>query len=64
VTTLPAPAALHTPAPGAAPWHRMLLAQTLIELKLTLRRGESVLLTLIIPVGLLVFFTKVKLLSN
>lgn len=64
MTTLPAPAPLYTPAPGAASWHRMLLAQTLIELKLTLRRGESVLLTLIIPVGLLVFFTKVKLIDN
>ncbi len=53
-----------SPAPGAAPWTRMLLAQTLIELRLTLRRGESVLLTLIIPVGLLVFFSKVKLLDN
>ena len=50
--------------PGAAPWQRMLSAQTLIELRLTLRRGESVLLTLIIPVGLLLFFTKVNLLPD
>ena len=42
----------------------MLSAQTLMELRLTLRRGESVLLTLIIPVGLLLFFTKVKLLPD
>jgi ABC-2 type transport system permease protein len=42
----------------------MLWAQTLIELKLTLRRGESVLLTLLIPVGLLVFFTEVNLLPD
>ncbi len=42
----------------------MLRAQTLMELRLTLRRGESVLLTLIIPVGLLLFFTKVKLLPT
>jgi ABC-2 type transport system permease protein len=55
---------IYTPNPGAAPWSRMLLAQTLIEIKLTLRRGESVLLTLLIPVGLLVFFTKVKLLDD
>ena len=42
----------------------MLSAQTLMELNLTLRRGESVLLTLIIPVGLLLFFTKVNLLPD
>jgi ABC-2 type transport system permease protein len=53
-----------TPHPGAASWRRMLWAQTLLELKLTLRRGESVLLTLLIPVGLLVFFTQVNLLPN
>ena len=35
-----------------------------MELRLTLRRGESVLLTLIIPVGLLLFFTKVNLLPD
>jgi ABC-2 type transport system permease protein len=50
------------PAPGAAPTRRMLAAQAGIELRLTLRRGESVLLTLIIPVGLLVFFTTVDVL--
>lgn len=54
----------YMPAPGAAPWRRMLSAQTLMELRLTLRRGESVLLTLIIPVGLLLFFTKVNLLPD
>jgi ABC-2 type transport system permease protein len=40
----------------------MLLAQTLLELRLTLRRGESVLLTLIIPLGLLLFFSAVDVL--
>jgi ABC-2 type transport system permease protein len=55
---------IYAPVPGAAPWQRMLGAQTLMELRLTLRRGESVLLTLIIPVGLLVFFTKVNLLPD
>ncbi|HEV2890081.1 MAG TPA: ABC transporter permease [Frankiaceae bacterium] len=34
----------------------MILAQTLMELRLTLRRGESLLLTLVIPLGLLAFF--------
>ncbi len=52
------------PDPGPAPWRSMLQAQTMIELKLTLRRGESVLLTLIIPVGLLLFFTAVDVLPS
>ncbi len=50
------------PAPGAAPKRRMLAAQTGIELRLTLRHGESVLLTLVIPIGLLVFFGTVGVL--
>lgn len=42
------------PAPGAAPLHRMLAAQLAMELKLTLRNGEQLLLNLIIPVLLTV----------
>jgi ABC-2 type transport system permease protein len=34
-------------------------AQTRIELMMTLRRGESLLVTLVIPLGILVFFSKV-----
>ncbi|MEX2100235.1 MAG: ABC transporter permease [Acidimicrobiia bacterium] len=34
-------------------------AQTRVEAILTLRRGESLLVTLVIPLGVLVFFTKV-----
>lgn len=41
------------PAPGRAPLQRLVAAQTRMELRLTLRRGESVLLTLVIPVLLL-----------
>lgn len=52
------------PAPGAAPRSRMLAAQAHLELSLTLRRGESVLLTLIIPIGLLVFFSAVDVLPT
>ncbi|MDQ1739617.1 MAG: hypothetical protein QOE53_1269, partial [Pseudonocardiales bacterium] len=37
------------PAPGAAPAARMLAAQTRMELRLSLRNGEQVLLTLLIP---------------
>lgn len=40
---------------------RALRAQTKLELLLNLRRGEAVLLTLIIPVGLLVFFGTTEL---
>lgn len=39
-------------------------AQTRVELLMTLRRGESVLLTLGIPVGLLVFFSLVDVLPK
>jgi len=40
----------------------MLLAQTAMELRLTLRRGESVLITLVVPALLLVFFASVAVL--
>ena len=40
---------------------RALRAQTKLELLLTLRRGEAVLLTLIIPTGLLIFFGTTEL---
>lgn len=39
-----------TPDAGAAPLRRMLLAQAGLELRLALRQGEQVLLTLVIPV--------------
>jgi ABC-2 type transport system permease protein len=39
----------------------MLLEQARMELRLTLRRGEAVLLTLIVPVTLLLFFGATKL---
>lgn len=49
--------------PGAAPLRRMLLAQTGAELKLVLRNGEQVLLSLIIPLGLLVLLVTVPFIS-
>ena len=50
------------PSPSsAAPLVRMVVAQTRLEIKLALRRGESVLVTLIIPPALLVFFGLVDL---
>ena len=47
------------PAPGAAPMSRMLAAQAAAELKLVLRNGEQVLLSLVIPLGLLVVLVTV-----
>ena len=55
------PAALaSTTTPSApAPLWRAVLAQTKVELLLSLRRGESVLVTLVIPIVLLAFFMSV-----
>ncbi|HEY7939986.1 MAG TPA: ABC transporter permease [Acidimicrobiales bacterium] len=50
------------PTPGGR--RRRVAAQTRIELLLTLRRGESVLLTFAIPVLLLGFFSKVDILPT
>ncbi|MEZ5203266.1 MAG: ABC transporter permease [Acidimicrobiales bacterium] len=49
---------------GAAPSSARLRAQTRMELLLTLRRGESVLLTFLIPVVLLGFFSTVDVLPT
>ena len=52
-----------TPGGGqAAPAWRATLAQTTMELRLTARRGENLLVTLVIPVVLLVFFGSVNVL--
>ena len=53
-----------SPAPGRAPYARMLARQAWTETLLTLRRGESLLLTLIIPLGLLGFFCAVDALPT
>lgn len=45
----------------AAPLGRQVLAQTQVELLMTLRRGESVLITLIVPVLLLIFFASLNI---
>jgi ABC-2 type transport system permease protein len=49
-----------TPRPQAASRASMLASQTKAELTLALRNGEQVLLTLIIPLGLLVVLTKLS----
>lgn len=48
----------------AASFGRQVLAQTRVELLLTLRRGESVLITLIVPVLLLIFFTSLNIIPT
>ncbi|HWB67531.1 MAG TPA: ABC transporter permease [Mycobacteriales bacterium] len=52
-----APALDLTPAPGAAPLPRRLTAQLATELRLMLRNGEQLLLTIVIPTVLLALFT-------
>lgn len=44
----------YAPAPGAAPFPRMVLAQAAMEARLMMRNGEQLLLALVIPVILLV----------
>ncbi len=48
----------------AAPFLRQVMAQTRVELLLTLRRGESVLITLIVPVVLLIFFASLNIIPS
>src|SRR5437764_13163385 len=45
----------------AAPRLRQKLTQTQFELLLTLRLGENILITLIVPVILLIFFTSLNI---
>jgi ABC-2 type transport system permease protein len=51
------------PAPGAAPLPKMVRAQTSLELRILIRNGEQLLLTLIIPVLLLFAFGHEALVS-
>jgi ABC-2 type transport system permease protein len=56
-----APDETTTPPTAAAPFSRAVLAQTRAELTLTLRRGESVLITILVPAILLAFFASLSL---
>lgn len=51
------------PAPARAPMTRIVRRQAAMELTLTLRRGESLLLTLVIPVLILIGVAKLDALS-
>ena len=57
----PSPAPSRPPSYAAPPW-RAWAALTRVELLLTTRRGENLLVTLAIPIGLLVFLAQVPLL--
>jgi ABC-2 type transport system permease protein len=52
------------PGAGPAPLHRVVAAQTRMELRLRLRHGETLLLTIVIPVVLLLFFATVDLVDT
>jgi ABC-2 type transport system permease protein len=58
--TTDADAGEFTPRPGRASLGRMARAQVWMELKLMLRNGEQVLLSLIVPIGLLVVCTQLS----
>lgn len=51
------------PRPGRASLRQMAIAQTWMELKLMLRNGEQVLLSLIVPLGLLVVCTAIPFIT-
>jgi len=51
------------PRPGAAAVHRMIAAQAAMELRLLLRNGEQLLLTVVIPTVLLVIFAAAPMLD-
>ncbi|HEX7736603.1 MAG TPA: ABC transporter permease [Ktedonobacteraceae bacterium] len=55
------PSTTHNEQPRAASFGKQLLSQTSIELSMTLRQGERVLVTLLIPILLLVFFSALKI---
>jgi ABC-2 type transport system permease protein len=56
----PAPAAAK-PAGRSSGFRRRVTAQTIVETKLMLRRGENFVFTIVLPVLVLVFFSKVDL---
>jgi ABC-2 type transport system permease protein len=51
------------PRPGAAPLHRMVLSQTGLEIRMVLRNGEQLLLTVFIPVLVLVLFSSIEFMN-
>ncbi|MGK5533798.1 ABC transporter permease [Streptomyces sp. URMC 129] len=54
----------HTPRPGGAPLGRMIAAQAALETRMTLRHGEQLLLTAVIPTLLLALFSVVDIVDT
>jgi ABC-2 type transport system permease protein len=57
------PAETFAPQPGTAAVHRMVAAQAALELRLLVRNGEQLLLTIVIPTVLLVVFAAAPVLD-
>ena len=57
-------AATPSSAPAAAPAWRATLAMTAMELRLALRRGETLVATIVLPVVVLVFFSSVLVIPS
>lgn len=57
------PTGAYAPRPGAAPLRRMLLAQTALEVRMVLRNGEQLLLTVVIPVLVLTVFGGIEVMD-
>jgi len=53
-----------TPAPGAAPASRMILAQAVHEVRLMLRNPEQLLLTIVIPALMMILFSGESLITT
>lgn len=64
MATTPSTISTRTEQPRAASFGKQLLTQTRIELAMTLRQGERVLVTLFIPILLLIFFSALKIIPT
>ena len=63
MTTTPGARLSFAPAPGAASIPRMVRAQAGLELRMILRNGEQLLLTVVIPVLVLTVFSSIKVMD-
>src|SRR4051795_9314208 len=61
--TPPAPRVSYIPASGAASLSRMIRSQAGLELRMILRNGEQLLLTIVIPVVVLTVFSSIELMD-